>query len=61
MSDEIISLMHPKGKNMPNINRAKYETIKKVMLSELRGGELTHKELFDKIRLEIERQILEKN
>ena len=37
---------HPFGKSGKNIDKAKYETLKKALLSALRNQELTHTELF---------------
>jgi hypothetical protein len=40
---------HPLGKSGRHINRKKYDTIKKVILSALRKNELTHTELFSRL------------
>jgi uncharacterized protein DUF6958 len=40
---------HPLGKSGKNIDKQKYETLKKTILSTLRGKELTHTELFKQI------------
>lgn len=40
---------HPLGKSGKNIDQQKYETLKKTILSTLRGKELTHTELFKQI------------
>ena len=40
---------HPLGKSGKKIDRQKYETLKKAMLSALRNKELTHTELFARL------------
>ena len=47
MPDEKILTKHPLGKSGKNINRQKYETLKKAILSALQSKELTHSELFN--------------
>jgi len=49
MSDEKILTKHPLGKSGKNISKESYETLKKAMLLALRGKELTHSELLDKV------------
>ena len=49
MADEKILTKHPLGKSGKNIDRQKYETLKKAILSALKKKELTHDELFDRI------------
>ncbi len=49
MPEEKILTKHPQGKSGKNIDRKKYETLKKAILSTLRSKELTHDELFDKL------------
>ena len=49
MKEEKILTKHPLGKSGKNIDRQKYETLKKAILSTLRSKELTHDELFDKL------------
>jgi len=49
MKEAKILTKHPLGKSGKNISKAKYETLKKVTLSALRGRELTHTELFDRL------------
>ena len=46
MTAEKILTKHPLGKTGRNIDRNKYETVKKAILSALRKNELTHTELF---------------
>lgn len=46
MADEKILTKHPLGKSGKNISREKYDLVKKTLVSELRGKELTHTELF---------------
>ena len=46
MTDEKILTKHPLGKTGRNIDKNKYETVKKAILSALRKSELTHTELF---------------
>jgi hypothetical protein len=40
---------HPSGKSGKNIEKAKYDTLKKAILSALGKKELTHTELFDRL------------
>jgi hypothetical protein len=47
MAEEKILTKHPLGKSGKNIDRKKYETLKKTILSALRNKELTHTELFN--------------
>ncbi len=49
MAEEKILTKHPLGKSGKNIDKQKYETLKKTILSTLRGKELTHTELFKQI------------
>ena len=45
MSDEKVITKHPLGKTGRNISRPKYDTVKKAIVSVLKGNELTHTEL----------------
>ena len=49
MAEEKTKTKHPLGKSGKNIDKAKYETLKKAILSTLRNNELTHTELFKKL------------
>lgn len=49
MADEKILTKHPLGKNGKNIDRVKYETLKKAIVSALLKKELTHDELFERL------------
>jgi Family of unknown function (DUF6958) len=49
MKEEKILTKHPLGKSGKNIDKQKYETLKKTILSALRSKELTHTELFDRL------------
>ena len=49
MPEEKILTKHPLGKKGKNIDRQKYETVKKEILSALQKKELTHTELFDRL------------
>jgi hypothetical protein len=49
MKEEKILTKHPLGKSGKNIDKQKYETVKKAILSTLQGKELTHDELFDRL------------
>jgi hypothetical protein len=49
MAEEKILTKHPLGKSGKNIDRKKYETLKKAIVSALRGEELTHDELFNRL------------
>jgi hypothetical protein len=46
MAEEKILTKHPLGKSGKNIDRQKYETLKKAILASLQRKELTHTELF---------------
>ena len=45
MTEEKILTKHPRGKSGKNIDKQKYETLKRAILSALRNKELTHSEL----------------
>jgi hypothetical protein len=49
MTSKKILTKHPLGKSGRNIDRKKYDTLKKAILSALRKNELTHTELFSRI------------
>ena len=49
MTAEKILTKHPLGKSGKNIDRKKYDTLKKAIVSALRKDELTHTELFDRL------------
>ena len=49
MTDEKVMTKHPLGKSGRNIDRNKYDTLKKAILSALRKSELTHTELFSRL------------
>ena len=49
MKEEKILTKHPLGKSGKNIDRAKYETLKREILSALISRELTHTELFERL------------
>jgi hypothetical protein len=49
MTTEKILTKHPLGKSGKNIDRKKYDTLKKAILSALRKNELTHTELFSRL------------
>ena len=46
MPEEKILTRHPLGKSGKHIDRQKYETMRKAIVSGLRNKELTHTELF---------------
>ena len=46
MTEEKILTKHPLGKSGKNISKDKYDLVKRAIVSELRGKELTHTELF---------------
>ena len=50
MAENKILTRHPLGKSGRNISKGKYESLKKAILSALRGKELTHTELFRRLR-----------
>jgi hypothetical protein len=47
--DSKIELKHPAGKKAVNMDRSKYDTLKKVILNELSTGPATHKELVERV------------
>jgi Family of unknown function (DUF6958) len=49
MTAEKILTKHPLGKSGRNIDRNKYDTLKKAIVSALRKDELTHTELFSRL------------
>jgi hypothetical protein len=49
MTDEKILTKHPLGKSGKNIDRKKYDTLKKAILSALQKDDLTHTELFSRL------------
>jgi hypothetical protein len=49
MAEEKIITKHPLGKTGRNINRAKYDTLRKAILSALQKNDLTHTELFSRL------------
>ena len=49
MAEEQILTKHPLGKSGKNINRQKYEAVKKAIVSALKNRELTHAELFRRL------------
>jgi hypothetical protein len=49
MKEEKILTKHPLGKSGKNIDKQKYEMLKKSILSALRNKELTHTELFNQL------------
>jgi hypothetical protein len=49
MTETKILTKHPLGKNGKNIDRGKYETLKKAILVALKNKELTHDELFERL------------
>jgi uncharacterized protein (DUF2461 family) len=49
MADDKILTKHPLGKSGKNIDKQKYETLKKAILSALKKKELTHTELFTQL------------
>jgi hypothetical protein len=49
MAEEKILTKHPLGKGGRNIDRQKYQTVKRVILSALQNKELTHTELFSRL------------
>lgn len=56
MKEEKILTKHPLGKSGKNIDKEKYETLKKAILSALRSKELTHTELFKELQKDLDRK-----
>jgi hypothetical protein len=49
MAEQKILTKHPLGKSGKNIDKQKYETLKRAILSVLRSKEITHTELFKQL------------
>jgi hypothetical protein len=49
MAEDKILTKHPLGKSGRNIDRHKYEALKRAILSALKKKELTHTELFNQL------------
>ena len=49
MTAEKILTKHPLGKSGKNIDRTKYDTLSKAIVSALRKDDLTHTELFSRL------------
>ena len=49
MTDEMILTLHPQGKSGKRISRATYDLFKKTIEAELKGHELTHADLFERL------------
>ncbi|PZR76920.1 MAG: hypothetical protein DLM73_01140 [Chthoniobacterales bacterium] len=49
MAEAKILTKHPLGKSGKNIDKQKYETVKKALLSALQKKELTHTDLFTQL------------
>lgn len=45
MKEEKIQLIHPEGKKLPRIDKAKYDILEKAILSVLKKKPLTHTEM----------------
>jgi hypothetical protein len=54
MKEEKILTLHPQGKSGRNIKLQTYEMIKQTLLGILKKGELTHTELFVKVKEALE-------
>lgn len=54
MTEEKIQLQHPEGKHMPRIVKEKYYKIKKVMIRVLKNNELTHTQLFNELKKQLD-------
>ena len=50
MTAQKIVTKHPLGKTGRNIDREKYDTLKKAILSALQESDLTHTELFNRLK-----------
>lgn len=53
MTGEKILTLHPAGKTGRNISVENYETLKKAILSVLRGKPLSHTELFERLNTKL--------
>jgi hypothetical protein len=56
MKEEKILTKHPLGKSGKNISKQRYETLKKAILSALRGKQLTHTDLFKRLNKSLKGQ-----
>lgn len=54
MKEQKILTKHPLGKSGKNIDKQKYEALKKAILAALQKKELTHTELFDRLNKNLE-------
>ena len=50
MAEQKTLTRHPLGKRGRNISRQKYDSMKRAILSALRGKQLTHAELFARVK-----------
>jgi hypothetical protein len=56
MDKEKILTKHPKGKRGLNIDRNKYEVVRRIMLTILKNKELTHTDLFERLNKKLKRK-----
>jgi Family of unknown function (DUF6958) len=56
MAEQKILTKHPLGKSGKNIDKQKYETLKRAILSTLRNKELTHTELFKQLNKDLNKK-----
>ncbi len=57
MKEQTIRTRHPQGKTGRTISRQKYDTVRKELLSALRGQELTHTELFSVLQKKLKGKV----
>ena len=57
MTAEKILTKHPLGKTGRNIDREKYDTLKKAIFSALRENDLTHTELFSRLNKDLKGKV----
>lgn len=57
MTAEKILTKHPLGKTGRNIDREKYDTLKKAIFSALRENDLTHTELFTRLNKDLKGKV----
>jgi len=55
MAEAKILTKHPLGKSGRNIDKKKYNTLTETILSTLRGKELTHDELFQRLHKRVKK------
>ena len=53
---KVMQLRHPAGKKAVSMDESKYELLKKIILHQLKAGELSHTEMLQAIIRDFEKQ-----